>query len=90
MYEYNLKSQRMSNTECRIGQLDNESQSVQVEWGRECFSKWNDTFFKDFIYLFEGERAQGRGRGRGKGRNRLLSEQGAQGGARSRNPMIMT
>ena len=51
---------------------------------------------KDFIYyLFERESTQagekrGAQRGRGRGRSRLTTEQGAQCGAPSQDPGIMT
>jgi len=48
-------------------------------------------FFKDFIYLFDRERAQvGRVVDRGRRRSRLPAEQGARCGARSQHPGIMT
>jgi len=53
-------------------------------------------FFKDFINLFEREseqereRAQVGGRGRGRGRSGFPVKWGAQHGAQSRDPEIMT
>ena len=53
-----------------------------------------NVFFKIlFIYLRERERGHGGGEGereRGRGRNRLPTEQGAQCGAPSQEPEIMT
>ena len=50
----------------------------------------NIGFFKDFIYLFEQERARVGERCRGSGTSRLCPECGAQCGAGSHNPAILT
>ena len=48
-------------------------------------------FFTDFINLFERERDRtSRKRETGRGRSRLPTEQGAQCGAQSQDPEIMT
>ena len=50
-----------------------------------------DFLKKDFIYLFDREKAQvGRAAGRERGRNRFHAEQGAWWGARSQDPGITT
>ena len=52
--------------------------------------KKDHNFFKDFIYLFERERAQAEERIRGRERSKYPAEQGAPCGVRSQDPRFMT
>ena len=55
-------------------------------------SAWNNVIFLRFcLFKRKGEReSMSRGRGRGRGRSRFPSKQGAQCGAGSQDPEVMT
>ena len=66
---------------------------IYYKWKKKWFVFLILVYFFHFIYLFERERETAQMQGeqqQREGRSQLLTEQGAQCGARSQDPWIMT